>query len=623
VERGLHVRIYAPYGPLIPGMGYLIRRLLENTSNDSFLRHSFVENVPEETLLRNPLETTHGSMGGWEHGGAEALGNGRKRGADIAEPEAAHTPTPPHSTPEFHNEPETDFAVAENRERMAEAIARVRAELGRRYPLVINGDEVNTDEVLTRPNPSNAAEIVGVIAAAGPKEAECAIAAARAAFPAWRDTPAGERADILFRTARVLRRRRFELAAWEVLEVGKPWRESDADVAEAVDFLEYYGREMLRLAEPRRRDIPGERNEYFYEPRGVAAIIAPWNFPLAILTGMTSAALVAGNTVIMKPAKQSSIIASRLMQAFQEAGAPEGVLHYLPGPGEVVGPALVEHPDVALIAFTGSKEVGLGIYASAARVVPGQRDIKRVIAELGGKNAIIIDDDADLDEAVPGVLASGYGYTGQKCSACSRVLVLDSIYDAFVGRLAEAARSVKIGPAEDPGTMVGPVVDAGARNRILRYLNIGRQEGNVLVQVDPGPLTDQGYFVPPTIFTDVSPEACIAREEIFGPVLAVIRVKDLDEALAVADSTLYALTGGLYSRSPGHIARARREFRVGNLYINRKITGAQVDRQPFGGFRMSGIGSKAGGPDYLPQFLVPRTVTESTLRRGFAPEVEV
>lgn len=613
-ERGERVRVYVPYGELLPGMAYLVRRLLENTSNESFLRHSFTEHLPEAVLLANPLQ------------GKPEAPPMRTIPAPTGDGKRARAALRPHLHVDrgpFRNEPETDFSRAESRKRLAEAIGWVRGRLGARYPLVIDGREVWTDAVMARPNPSRTAELVGVIAAAGAREAEAAVAAARVAFSTWRDTPVPERAGLLFRTADILRHRRFELAAWEVLEVGKPWREADADVVEAVDFLEYYGREMLRLSEPRRRDIPGERNEYLYEPRGVAAIIAPWNFPLAILTGMAAAALVAGNTVILKPAEQSSVVAYRLWEALRDAGAPRGVVHYLPGRGEEVGPVLVEHPDVSLIAFTGSKEVGLGIQEAAARVRPGQRDIKRVIAELGGKNAIIIDDDADLDEAVPGVLASGFGYQGQKCSACSRVIVLASIYDAFIERLAAAARSVHLRRAEDPETLIGPVVDAEARSRILRYLNIGRSEGQVLVELDPGPLAAEGFYVPPTIFTGVDPHACIAQEEIFGPLLAVMKVKGFDEALQVADNTLYALTGGLYSRSPARIARARREMRVGNLYINRKITGAQVDRQPFGGFRMSGIGSKAGGPDYLPQFLVPRAITEATLRRGFAPEVEV
>jgi RHH-type transcriptional regulator, proline utilization regulon repressor / proline dehydrogenase / delta 1-pyrroline-5-carboxylate dehydrogenase len=522
----------------------------------------------------------------------------------------------------FGNEPETDFARAESREAMREALATVRARLSERVPLVIGGKRREGAETLVRPNPARVSEVVAHVALASASQAVEAVTAAARAFPAWRDTPAEERARVLFRAAGAARRRRFELAAWEVYEVGKPWREADADVAEAIDFLEFYGREMLRLAVPRRRDVPGERNEYFYEPRGVAAVIAPWNFPLAILTGMTAAALVTGNTVVMKPAEQSSVIGLRLMELFEEAGLPAGVLNLLPGRGEEVGPPLVTHPEVALIAFTGSKAVGLAINIQAAQASaePGSREIKRVLAELGGKNAILIDDDADLDEAVPGVLASGFGYQGQKCSAASRVIVHEAVYEAFTKRLAEAALSLRVGAPEDPGATIGPVVDAEARDRIRRYLEIGRRDGRVLAALDISALEEAGYFVPPTLFADVPVSSPLWQEEVFGPVMAMLPARSFEAALEMANDSLYALTGGLYSRSPAHILQARREFRVGNLYINRKITGAMVDRQPFGGFRMSGIGSKAGGPDYLLQFVIPRTITESTLRRGFAAD---
>jgi RHH-type proline utilization regulon transcriptional repressor/proline dehydrogenase/delta 1-pyrroline-5-carboxylate dehydrogenase len=352
----------------------------------------------------------------------------------------------------------------------------------------------------------------------------------------------------------------------------------------------------------------------------VAVVIAPWNFPLAILTGMTAAALAAGNTVVMKPAEQSSVVAAKLMEVFQEAELPPGVVNYLPGRGEVVGAGLVAHPDVNLIAFTGSREVGVAIYAQASGWRPGQQGLRRVIAEMGGKNAIIIDADADLDEAVAGVVSSIFGYAGQKCSACSRVIVLQPVFDAFMTRLIDTARSVPVGPAEDPATVVGPVIDDESRRRILRYIEAGRREGKLVFQADIGDLPQRGRFVPPTIFTGAAPQATIAQEEIFGPVVAVMAARDFEHALEIANGTPYALTGGLFSRDPAHIEAAKRRFAVGNLYINRGITGALVDRQPFGGFKMSGIGSKAGGPDYLLQFLEPRTITENTLRHGFAPE---
>jgi RHH-type proline utilization regulon transcriptional repressor/proline dehydrogenase/delta 1-pyrroline-5-carboxylate dehydrogenase len=521
----------------------------------------------------------------------------------------------------YRVEPLTDFSQAGARVAMNAAILDVGAQLGRTYPPIINGKAVPTSATFDSIDPSRCRQIVGRCGRAGSEQANAAVAAARAAFSNWRDTQPAKRADYLFRAAQVMRRRRFELAAWQLYECGKPRREADADVAESIDYCEFYGREMLRLAEPRRRDVPGEENVYFYEPRGVTVVVAPWNFPMAILCGMTTAALVTGNTVIMKPAEQSSVIGAKLMEVFQEVGLPPGVVAYLPGIGEEIGPVLVDHPDVAMIAFTGSRGVGLHINRQAAEMQPGQEHVKRVLAEMGGKNAIIVDDDADMDEAVHGVVASAFGYAGQKCSACSRVIVIEAVYDAFVARLIEATRSLTVAPVEDPGCTVGPVIDTDAYQRILNTIEKGKNEGRLVYAGDVGVLKDQGYYIAPHIFAEVSPRATIAQEEIFGPVLVVLRARDLENALEFANGTQYALTGGLFSRSPEHISYIKREFRVGNLYINRKITGAIVDRQPFGGFKMSGIGSKAGGPDYLLQFVLPRTITENTLRRGFAPDV--
>ena len=526
----------------------------------------------------------------------------------------------PDSPSSYSPEPLLDFTEPEHRGSMERALAEVRSQLGRFYPLVIGGERVTTGREFDSVNPTRPLEVVGRVAEASAMEAERAVMAATEAFPAWRDTPVENRAAYLVQAAAELRARRFELAAWEVFEVGKPWREADADVAEAMDFLEYYAREMLRIGRPAvLGNDPGERNEYFYQPRGAAVVIAPWNFPLAILAGMTSAGLVTGNTVIMKPAEQSSVIAAKLMEIFDAIGLPPGVVNFLPGPGEEVGEYLVKHREVAVIAFTGSREVGTHIYAAAAELAPGQRHLKKVISEMGGKNAIIVDDDADLDDAVLGVVVSAFGYQGQKCSAASRVVVLDSVHDLFVSRLVEATRSVPVGPPENPGTVVGPLIDADAYEKVRSYIEMGRDEGHSVLETDVSALGD-GYFVGPTIFDEVAPSARIAQEEIFGPVLAVLRASDFADALRIATGVEYALTGGVYSRHPEHIEQARREFRVGNLYINRKITGAVVGRQPFGGFGMSGIGSKAGGPDYLLQFLEPRTVTENTLRRGFAPD---
>ena len=599
--RGHRVRVYTPYGAMLPGMAYLVRRLLENTSNESFLKASSTGHARVDVLLRNPEEV--GAM------------------LNLTRRKPTPAPAPKLELIPFRNEPVTDFARPENRQAMALAIEDVRRELGQNYPLVIAGREVDTgDRRLDSIDPSHRSRIVGRVAMAGAEHAEAAIVAARSALPGWAASPARERAGVLIKAAELMRRRRFALAAWEIFECGKPWREADADVAEAIDFCEYYAREMIRLAEPSRHDVPGETNDCTPIPRGVAVIIPPWNFPLAIPCGMTVAALVAGNTVVLKPAEQASVIAWQLFQILTEAGIPPGVLGFLPGRGEEVGQALVNHPGVNLIAFTGSRDVGLLINRQAAVTGPGQDHVKRVIAEMGGKNAIIVDDDADLDEAVVGVVQSAFGYAGQKCSACSRVIVLASIYETFIARLVEAARAITIGPAEDPETLVGPVIDAEARERILKYRQVAMQEGRVVLDADVGETANIGTFVGPLIVADVPPDARVAQEEIFGPVLAVLRAADLDEALWIANGTAYALTGGLYSRSPRNIDRVKREFSVGNLYINRGITGAMVERHPFGGFKLSGIGTKAGGHDYLKEFLLTRSISENTMRRGFAPE---
>jgi RHH-type proline utilization regulon transcriptional repressor/proline dehydrogenase/delta 1-pyrroline-5-carboxylate dehydrogenase len=519
----------------------------------------------------------------------------------------------------FRNEPPTDFTRVEQRETFRAALDEVRGRLGRAHPLVLGAEEVSTAETFASIDPGDTTRVIGRFPRAGAAEAARAVGVARAAFGAWSSTPAHQRAAVLVRAAALMRRRRFTLAACEVYECGKPWREADADIAETIDFCEFYAREMIRLEAPHRRDVPGETNASTPIARGVAVVIPPWNFPLAIPTGMTVAALVTGNTVVLKPSERAPLMAQQLAEVLREAGLPPGVLTVLPGFGDV-GQALVEDPRVDLIAFTGSRQVGLEINRRAAEPGQGQDHVKRVIAEMGGKNAIIVDDDADLDEAVVGVLQSAFGYAGQKCSACSRAIVLEPIHDAFVARLVEAAQALAVGPAEDPDTVVGPVIDARARERIEEYVQIARGEGQVVLATDVGPLGSRGSYVGPHIIAGVRPDARIAQEEIFGPVLAVLKAADLDEALAIANGTAYALTGGLYSRSPAHIERIKREFRVGNLYINRPITGALVDRQPFGGFKLSGIGTKAGGPDYLREFLLTRTVTENTMRRGFAPE---
>lgn len=604
VKMGYRTRVYTPYGVILPGMAYLVRRLLENTSNDSFLKASAGAGAPIDELLRNPEET--GAM----------LARSRPQ---TSKPSAGSSAT--GALPPFRNEPVLDFAKVENRTAMAEALRKVEHELGRSYPLVIRGEAVETPgRWVDSHDPSQSSRIVGRVASAGAEHAVAALESARAATAAWGAVAPEDRAAIIIRAAAIMRRRRFELAAWEVFECGKPWREADADVCEAIDFCEFYAREMIRLAVPRVRDVPGESNVCEPLPRGVAVVIPPWNFPLAIPCGTTVAPLVAGNTVILKPAEQSPIIASKLVAILHEAGVPTDALHYLPGLGEEVGQALVNDPRVDLICFTGSRDVGLMINRQAAETPPGQNHVKRVLAEMGGKNAIIIDDDADLDEAVVGVLHSAFGYAGQKCSACSRVVVLEGIYDAFLARLIEAAKALKIGPAADPETYVGPVISAEARKSILDYKKLAPTEGRVVLDLDVSSIAEQGFYVGPMIVADVRPTARIAREEIFGPLLSVIKAADLSEALAIANGVSYALTGGLYSRSPENIAKVRHAFRVGNLYINRVITGALVDRQPFGGFKLSGVGAKAGGSDYLHEFLLVRSITENTMRRGFSPE---
>ncbi|MFN5756522.1 MAG: proline dehydrogenase family protein [Planctomycetia bacterium] len=602
---GWRMRVYMPYGQLVPGMAYLVRRLLENSSNDSFLRAGFVKHVPPATLLAPPRPPMRPRE---EHPIKEET---------PAMPDAITTPEPAP----FANEPLTDFTLDASRQAMQSAVDRMRAAAAALVPIMIDGRREEPADRFERRDPSDQTRLVAEVCAADAATAVRAVESAARGLAAWRARGFAARAEILQKAAAIMRRRRFDLAALEVFEVGKTWREADADVAEAIDFCEYYAREGLRLGMPRWVDVPGEENATTYAPRGVAVVIAPWNFPLAILCGMTTAALVTGNTVVMKPAEQSSRTGLELHEMLIEAGVPADALHFLPGRGEVVGPALVTHPETAILAFTGSRAVGLAINSLAAETArKGGRVVKRVIAEMGGKNAIIVDDDADLDEAVVAVVQSAFGFQGQKCSACSRAIVLDSVYDTFVERLAGAVRSLKIGPADDPGTRVGPLVDEESLARVRSFIEIGRRTGREVAAIDVGLLADRGWFVGPHVFADVDPAGPLGQEEIFGPVLALFRARDFEHAIAIANGTDYALTAGVFSRSPARLARAREALEAGNIYLNRGITGALICRQPFGGYRMSGIGSKAGGPDYLLQFVVPRTITENTLRRGFAPE---
>ncbi len=596
VKMGYRVREYSPVGELIPGMAYLVRRLLENTSNESFLRSKFAENVSAEQLLSSPHENL-------------------ERTSEFPNQTAGAF----NNEPQFNNEPLLDFNDADNRDRLQETITKMQSQTSS-CPLVISNKKIQTQNILDSRNPSHPSRLIGKVSLATKKEADMAIEAAKTSHKEWSSTPVEERAQLLEKLADQMRSRRFELIALEVLEVGKAWVEADGDVTEAIDFCTFYAREMRKLATPKRAGhAPGESSVYRYQSRGVCVVIAPWNFPLAILTGMTTAALVAGNTVIMKPAEQSSVIASVLMEMIMKAGFPAGVVSFLPGLGEDVGEYLVSHKDTAMIVFTGSKDVGFHILKQAAVVQPGQKQIKKCIVELGGKNAVIVDSDADLDEAVDGVLYSAFGFQGQKCSACSRVIVLEEIYDRFVNRFVEAAKSIHVGFAENPSTYVGPLIDQDAQTRCLKGISEGQKTATLAFQAE---VPSEGYFIPPSIFVDVDPNSNLAQQEFFAPIVAVIKAKNLEQALEFANLSEYGLTGGLYSRSPANIEKVKNEFEVGNLYINRTITGAMVERHPFGGFKHSGIGSKAGGPDYLLQFLEPTVVTENTLRRGFAPKEE-
>lgn len=510
----------------------------------------------------------------------------------------------------FKNEPFTNFEIEANRQAMQAALGRVKEQLGQVYPLVIGGERVSTDDLATSINPARPDEVVGRVAKATTAHADEAIAAAERAFAGWRRVPAAERANYLFRAAGIMRRRKFDFAAWMVYEVSKSWAEADADVAEAIDFMEYYGREMLRLAAPQPVvPFPGENNELRYIPLGVGVVIPPWNFPLAIMAGMTTAAIVAGNTVVLKPASPSPTIAAKFVELMNdECMLPPGVLNFLPGPGGTIGDALVDDPRTRFIAFTGSKEVGLRIFERAAKRQPGQNWLKRTILEMGGKDAIVVDETADIDLAAESITFSAWGFQGQKCSACSRAIVVDSVYDEVLRRVVERARRLNVGDTADPNNFMGAVIDKNAWTKIREYIEIGRQEGRIALG---GETRDGGgYFIPPTIVADVSPESRLACEEIFGPVLAFVRARDFEHAVEIFNGTEYGLTGGLISCDPVRLERAREEFHAGNLYLNRKITGALVGVQPFGGFNMSGTNSKAGGTDYLLLFTQGKSITE-------------
>jgi 1-pyrroline-5-carboxylate dehydrogenase len=510
---------------------------------------------------------------------------------------------------EFANEAFVDFTRPENKAAMEAALKKVAAEFGKEYPMYIGGEKVYTTEKMASTNPSHPSQVIGVFQAGSKEHADKAVEAAWKAFETWKKVPAEERAECLFRAARIVRERKFEISAWICYEVGKSWAEADGDTAETIDFLEYYGREMLRLTGPQPvTPMKGEKNFMVYIPLGVGAAIPPWNFPAAIATGMTAAALVTGNTVVLKPSEEASVVAAKMVEILYEAGIPKGALNLVTGAGEIAGDALVKNPKTRFITFTGSKEVGLIISEAAGKKVPGQIWIKRTVLEMGGKDATIVDDEADVDAAVEGVAQAAFGYQGQKCSACSRAIVSEKVYDSFVQKMVERAKKVTVGPSEDPNNYMGPVASKTALETVLGYIDVGKKEGRVLVGGDRGP--GDGYFVQATVIADVDPKARIAQEEIFGPVLAVIKARDFDHALEIANGTEFGLTGGVYSKNPQKLEKARDNFYVGNLYLNRKCTGAMVGAHPFGGFNMSGTDSKTGGPDYLLLFLQGKSIAE-------------
>lgn len=509
----------------------------------------------------------------------------------------------------FKNEPFTDFSKPANRRSIERAIAKVERELGREYPIVIGGRQITTQDKIASVSPAEPSRVVGVFQKADARIARQAVENAYEAFHDWRFEKPAKRAACFFRMAALMRRRRFDLAAWMIFEVGKSWAEADGDVVKAIDFCEFYGREALRYAgeQPLTR-MPGEKSELEYIPLGVGVVISPWNFPLALLAGMAAASLVCGNTVVMKPSSESPATAAQFFRIAREAGVPAGVVNFVTGAGGVAGAALVEHPKTRFVAFTGSKDVGLRINQAAAEQAPGQIWIKRTILEMGGKDAIIVDSETDLDDAAAGVAYSTFGFQGQKCSACSRAIVAEDVYDKFLEKLVSRVEAIKVGPTTSAGNSMGPVVSEAAMKSILKYIDIGKREGRLLTGGTR--MAREGFFITPTVIADVSPDAVIAQEEIFGPVLAVIKARDYYHALEIANNTQYGLTGSVYTRNRKKIELAKQVFHVGNLYFNRKCSLALVGVHPFGGFNLSGTDSKAGGRDYLLLFLQAKSMSE-------------
>ena len=594
-KMGQRVRLYTPIGELLPGIGYLVRRILENTSNTGFLRMSYHEKIDKEKLLAKPIPLPHSEK-------------------------KLETPAR-----DFTNSPLTDFTDSSMRKKFDEWMKKTAEYLPIKVPVVVSGNIRFDGETALHYSPGDSKRIVAKVVLPTKKEAYKAVNTAMTAWATWRDSAIEVRAELLEKLADRLDEDRAEISALEVHEVGKTWREADADVAEAIDFCRYYAmRARKELAPQRDESIAGEINDLIYEGRGPTLVVAPWNFPVAIFCGMTVAPLVAGNSVIMKSSGNSCATGYALYTRMLDVGFPSEVVQFIPGGGELVGDYLVNHPLVAQIAFTGSKEVGLSILEKASKITEGQPTIKRVVCEMGGKNGIIIDDDADLDEAVSGIVKSAFGYAGQKCSACSRVIIVgEDTYRAFIGRLIEACRSIQLLPPTDPGCKLGPVVDESAYKRLNEVINNPGDGAEPLYIGDSKLLPAGGYYVPPALFRVNSENHPLMQKELFGPVLALMVVNDFETAIDVALSTEFMLTGGVFTRSPVNMELARNRFRVGNLYFNRNITGALVHRQPFGGFGMSGLGTKAGGPGYLLNFAEPRSISENSMRRGFTPDLEL
>ncbi len=607
VDMGYRCRIYTPYGQLLPGMAYLIRRLLENTANEGFLR-SATEDTPREVLLRDPEQT------------------GRQ--------------TPPYQQPiivkyefeepimdPFENVPNTDFAREDARRAMQAGLANARAAAGCELPMRIGGQTATSDQWVESRNPSRPAELVARAACAGQSHVDQAVAGAQQAFAAWRDTEPRQRAAAVMRAAELMQERRFDLAGLLVFEVGMPWRQADAEVSQAIDYCNYYAKEAIRISDhARRRDIPGETNEYAYMPRGVTAVLGPWNSPLASVAGMAAAALVTGNPVIIKPSSRAPAIGARLVELLWQAGLPPTAVSFLPGAGTEIGAALAAHPGVATVAAACRPETAEHLHRGAGATLTNAPGYKRLVVSAGGNNPVIVDSDADLDEAIKAIKESAFGFAGQRCSSARRCIVLESIEQRFVERLTEAVRGVSIGPADDPATFVPPLIDQSAAEAASRLIDETSAAAECVLRIDADEAvraSDGAAFVGPAVFTRVDPQAAIATRHLPGPLLAIVTARDFAEAVELFNRGDYSLCGGVFSRSPANIDHARRCCECGNLFINRKITDPRVDLQPFGGWRLSGAGIKTGGPDYLIQFTQPRSITENTLRRGFAPNEEV